>query len=144
MKRKSNLTAAVLLVALLINCSLAYAKSSSLDPDLKSKTALENLKNGIRSDNEGLRKSAIYFAGYYRISETVPVLTEIVKNESKPSTRILIALVLYRIGDEKGINLVKNMAINDHNPDVRRMCTCIYNAYESGNSGDLASLTGLE
>jgi len=143
MKRNMNLTAVVLLTAMLTTGSLAYAMSNPTNPNVKEKSAIENLKNGIKSTNEGLRKSSIYFAGYYRISETVPVLSETVKNESEPSTKILIALVLYRIGDEKGINLVKNMAARDNNSEVRRMCTCIYNAYKSGNSDELR-LAGIE
>ena len=143
MKRNMNLTAAVLLTVTLTAGTLAYAKSISTDPVMKGKTAIENLKNGIKSDNTGLKKSAIYFAGYYRVSETVPALTEVVKSENEPGTRILIALVLYRIGDEKGINLVRDMAVKDRNPEVRRMCTCIYNAYKSGNSDEFA-LTGIE
>jgi hypothetical protein len=123
--------------------SLAYAKSNSTDPELKMKRAIENLTNGIKSDNEGLKKSSIYWAGYYMISETVPVLTEIVKKETEPNTRILIALVLYRIGDHKGINIVKDMAVNDRNPEVRRMCTSIYYAFETGNSEDFVSLTSI-
>jgi HEAT repeat protein len=138
-----NLTAAVLLTAILTTGSLAYAKTNPTDPNMKGRNAVENLKNGIKSENEGLKKSAIYYAGYYRVSETVPVLTETVKNETEPSTKILIALVLYRIGDEKGINLVKNMADSDKNTEVRRMCTCIYNAYKSGNTDEL-SLTGID
>lgn len=144
MKHNMNLTAAVLMAALLTSGSLAYAMSNPTDPNLKGKMAVENLKNGIKSNNTGLKKSSIYYAGYYRLSETVPALTETVKNENDPSTKILIALVLYRIGDEKGINLVKDMAAKDNNPEVRRMCTCIYNAYKSGNSEDLAALTGIE
>jgi HEAT repeat protein len=139
-----NLTAAVLMAALLTAGSLTYAGAKSTDPNINGKNAIENLKTGIKSDNVGLKKSAIYYAGYYRVSETVPELTESVKNETEPSIRILVALVLYRIGDEKGINLVKNMAANDKSPEVRRMCTCIYNAYETGNSIGLASLTGIE
>jgi hypothetical protein len=143
MKRNLILTAAVLITVMLTTGFLSYAKPKSTDPNVKEKNAIENLKNGIRSNNEGLKRSSIYFAGYYRISETVPVLTETLKNESAPGTKILIALVLYRIGDEKGINLVKDMASKDKNPEVRRMCSCIYNAYKSGNSDDLA-LTGLK
>jgi len=139
-----NLTAAVLLTAILAAGSLAYAKTNLTDPNGKGKLAIENLKSGIKSDNEGLKKSAIYYAGYYRVSETVPALAEVVKKETESNTKILIALVLYRIGDERGISLVRDMAAKDKNPEVRRMCTCIYNAYKTGNSEGLASLTGIE
>jgi hypothetical protein len=138
MKRNMNLTKAVLIGGMLMVSSFAYAKNDPSERNLKSKNAVENLKVGIKSDNLGLKKSSIYFAGFYRIAETVPVLTEQLKKETDPKTKILIALVLYKIGDEKSINLVKEMAAKDKNPEVRRMCTCIYDAYVNGNSNSLS------
>jgi hypothetical protein len=140
MKRNMNLTKAVLIGGILMVSSIAYAKNDPSDINMKNKNAIENLKVGIKSDNSGLRKSSIYFAGYYRVAETVPVLTEQIKKESDPRTKILIALVLYKIGDEKSIDLVREMAVKDKNPEVRRMCTCIYDAYVNGNSNTLSTL----
>jgi HEAT repeat protein len=138
MKRNMNLTKVVLIVGMLMVSTLAYAKNDPSEFNRKNKNAIENLKVGIKSDNTGLKKSAIYFAGYYRVAETVPVLTEQMKKESDPKTRILIALVLYKIGDKKSIDLVKEAALKDNNPEVRRMCTCIYDAYINGNPGSLS------
>ena len=138
MKRNMNLTKVVLIGGMLMVTSLAYAKNDPSELNRKNKIAVENLKVGIKSDNSGLKKSSIYYAGYYRITETVPALTEQIKKESDPKTRILIALVLYKIGDEKGIGLVKELAAKDSNPEVRRMCTCIYDAYINGNSGSFS------
>jgi hypothetical protein len=139
MKRNSYLAKALLVGGMILIGSLTYAGNDPAQLNSKSKAAVENLKVGIKSDNSGLKKSAIYFAGYYRISETVPALTEQIKKESDPKTRILIALVLYRIGD--GIELVKEMAEKDSDNEVRRMCTCIYNAYVNGNS-EIALVNG--
>jgi hypothetical protein len=139
MKRNSYLTKALLVGGIILIGSFTYAGNDPAQLNCKSKAAVENLKVGIKSDNSGLKKSAIYFAGYYRISETVPALTEQIKKESDPKTRILIALVLYRIGD--GIELVKEMAEKDSDNEVRRMCTCIYNAYVNGNS-EIALING--
>jgi HEAT repeat protein len=133
-----NLTKAVLIGGMIMVSSIAYAKNDPSDLNRKNKIAVENLKVGIKSDNSGLKKSSIYFAGYYRVAETVPALTEQIKKESDPKIRILIALVLYKIGDEKSIGLVKEMAAKDSNPEVRRMCTCIYDAYINGNSGSFS------
>jgi HEAT repeat protein len=138
MKRNMNLTKAVLMGGMLMVSTLAYAKTDPNDLDRKTKNAVENLKVGIKSDNCGLKRSSIYYAGYYRFTETIPALTEQIKKETDPRTRILIALVLYKIGDEKSIDLVKEMAAKDINPEVRRMCTCIYDAYINGNSGSFS------
>jgi HEAT repeat protein len=133
-----NLTKAVLIGGMIMVSSIAYAKNDPSELNRKNKIAVENLKTGIKSENSGLKRSSIYFAGYYRVAETVPALTEQIKKESDPKTRILIALVLFKIGDEKSIGLVKEMAANDNNPEVRRMCTCIYDAYINGNSGSFS------
>ena len=138
MKRNMNLTKAVLIGGMIMVSSIAYAKNDPSELNRKNKIAVENLKTGIKSENSGLKRSSIYFAGYYRVAETVSALTEQIKKESDPKTRILIALVLFKIGDEKSIGLVKEMAANDNNPEVRRMCTCIYDAYINGNSGSFS------
>jgi HEAT repeat protein len=134
MKRNANLTKAFLVGGMIMVSTMAYAGNGDNQVTSKSKIAVENLKAGINSDNAGLKKSSIYYAGFYRVAETVPALTGQIKKESDPKTRILIALVLYRIGDEKCISLVKELAANDKDTEVRRMCTCIYNAYVNGNS----------
>ena len=138
MKRNMNLTKAVLIGGMIMVSSLAYAKNDPSEIIGKNKNAIENLKVGIKSDNCGLKRSSIYYAGYYGFTETVPTLTEQMKKETDPRTRILIALVLYKIGDEKSIDLIKEMAAKDSNPEVRRMCTCIYDAYMNGNSGSFS------
>jgi hypothetical protein len=143
MKRYSSLIKTVLIGGMIIVGSVTYAGSDPSQSVSKSKNAIENLKNGIRSDNAGLKRSAIYFAGYYRMNETVPALTEQIRKETDPKTRILIALVLYRIGDEKSISLVRDMAVKDSDTEVRRMCTCIYNAYINGNT-EIVIATGNE
>jgi len=133
-----NLTMAVLIGGMLMVSTLAYAKNDPSEFNRKNKNAVENLKIGIKSENSGLKRSSIYFAGFYRISETVPALTEQIKKETDPKTKILIALVLYKIGNGKSIDLVKEMAVKDSNPEVRRMCACIYDAYINGNPGTLS------
>ena len=138
MKRNMNLTKVVLIGGMLMVTSLAYAKNDPSEIIGKNKNAIENLKVGIKSDNSGLKRSSIYYAGYYGFTETVPTLTEQMKKETDPRTRILIALVLYKIGDEKSIDLIKEMAAKDSNPEVRRMCTCIYDAYVNENSGSFS------
>ena len=138
MNRNMNLTKAVLIGGMIMVSSLAYAKNDPSEIIKKNKNAIENLKVGIKSDNNGLKRSSIYYAGYYGFTETVPALTEQIKKETDPRTKILIALVLYKIGDEKSIDLVKEMAVKDSNPEVRRMCTCIYDAYVNGNSGSFS------
>ena len=105
------------------------AQTNSIKDITENKYALENLIEGIKSDNNGVKRSSIYFAGKYRIAEAEDVLIEQLDREQNPSNRILIALVLYKLQSEDGLLAVKNMAATDNDSKVRRMSTHIYNAY---------------
>ncbi|MGB5529697.1 MAG: HEAT repeat domain-containing protein, partial [Ignavibacteriaceae bacterium] len=84
---------------------------------------------------------SIYFAGYYKIVETEDALIDQLKSEKDPSTRILIALVLYELGSEEGLLEVKDLSLNDENAKVRRMATQIYNEYLVNDAGSTAYIT---
>jgi len=93
------------------------------------KYALDNLLDGIKSENDGVKRSSIYFVGHYRIAEAEEALIEQLKKEQNPSNRILIALVLFELVSEDGLLEVKKLASNDDNLKVRRMSTHIYNKF---------------
>ena len=105
------------------------AQTNSIKEITNNKYALDNLLDGIKSDNDGVKRSSIYFVGKYRITEAEEVLIEQLKEEQNPSNRILIAFVLYELGSEEGLLAVKKLADNDDNQKVRRMSTHIYNEY---------------
>ena len=117
----------VLLAAILIGSG--YAQKNSINDVTSNKYALENLIAGIQSDNIGVKRSSIYFAGKYRIGEAEDALIDQLKEEKDPSTRILIALVLYEMGSEEGLSQVKDLSENDENAKVRRLTFQIYNEY---------------
>ena len=72
--RKTKLFIIVLLTALLSNTLFAQSTFSVLVEELKSgvkEMYVLNLIKGIESDNAGLKKSCIYFAGLYEVSDGV-------------------------------------------------------------------------
>ena len=137
-KATSFLTA-VLLAAVLTGS--VYAQKSSIKDITSNKYALQNLVAGIQSDNTGVKRSSIYFAGKYRVAETESALIAQLSEEKDPSTRILIALVLYEMGSIEGLLAVKQLAQNDENARVRRMATQIYNEYLVNDAQATASLS---
>jgi HEAT repeat protein len=125
--KAAKILTVVLLAAVLT--SPGYTQSNSIKDITAHKYALENLIAGIHSENDGVRRNSIYFAGYYKIVEAEDALIAQLKEENDPSTRILIALVLYELGSEEGLLEVKELSLNDKNAKVRRMATQIYNEY---------------
>ena len=125
----SKLLSLFVLAILLISVSSLTAQNNSIKDITSNKYALQNLLTGIKSDNEGVQRSSIYFAGKYRITESETALIEQLSKEENPGTRILIALVLYEMGSLEGLDAVKKLALNDVDPKVRRMSTNIYNEH---------------
>ncbi len=107
--------------------------------DGKYDKAVVNLIIGINSENRGLEKSSIYYAGRDRVTEAVDALIERLNNEDDPSTRILIALSLYEIRDRRGFNAIKELSTKDKNERVRSISGLIYNEY--AKSTDLKFVT---
>ncbi|MBT8387263.1 MAG: hypothetical protein KJO12_07605 [Ignavibacteria bacterium] len=121
----------VILSSLLIVVTLGQiiAQPKSIKNITNNKYALNNLLAGIKSNNDGVKRSSIYFIGYYRIAEAEEALIEQLKKEQNPSNKILVALVLYELGSNSGLLEIKKLAIHDENQKVKRMSTHIYNKY---------------
>lgn len=100
----------------------------------KQKRAIDNLIVGIQSSNEGVKRDCIYFAGKYEIAEAVNVLVDELKCEKNPRDRALIALALYRIGDEKGIQAVYEAALTETDAKVKRTCNAIVAEYKAAKA----------
>ena len=94
-----------------------------------TENSIETLKQGIKSDNTGLRKSSIYMAGFYKIDEAVDILSGQLLVEKDPGIKILIALSLYNIGNPEGVEAIRKLAVKDSNSEVRRMSTILYKEY---------------
>lgn len=119
---------AVTLFALLFTTVL-NAQKTITKTELKQKRMIGNLVNGINSDNEGLKRSAIYYAGKYKVDEAVDALVEQLEIETSTENKYLISLSLYLIGDNKGIEAVKRVATFDNDPRAKRLAAAVYYKY---------------
>lgn len=130
---KAHLAKTVLVLVLgLVLTSNLFAQNT-LAEFTKHKYALDNLIMGIHSENEGVRKSAIYFAGKYKVSETAQDLIDQLNREDNSSIKILIALALFEMDSKEGLEAVKKLSLSDKNIKVRRMTAFIYNEYLNNN-----------
>lgn len=118
--------------------SVSRTDEKSASEFLGNKYALKNLTAGIKSEYSGIKRDCIYYAGKYQVSEVLFPLMEQLRNEKDPEIRVLIALSLHKIGDARGLYLVKEFSTKDHNSRVRRMCTAIYNDYLINRNARLA------
>jgi HEAT repeat protein len=82
---------------------------------------IQNLAMGITSDCTGLKKSCIYFAGFYEVEGMVEPLANQLTKETDPNTRILIALALYKIGTPEAVQAIEKLVKNELDAKVKRM-----------------------
>jgi hypothetical protein len=125
----------VLLFTTVLNAQKTITKA-----ELKQKRMIGNLVNGINSDNEGLKRSAIYYAGKYKVNEAVDALVEQLENETSTENKYLISLSLYLIGEDKGIKAVKRVAALDNDPRAKRLAAAVYYEHLTDESDFVAGL----
>ncbi len=118
----------------------SFGQTKKVSEMTKQKNALQNLVIGIQSENQGVRESAIYFAGQYRFIDTEDALINQLKVEKDSDIKVLIGLALFRINSEKGMDELQRLATKDKNPKVRRMSQAIYNEYLVNNSNKTADV----
>lgn len=124
---KALLTKSVLMLVLFFSFNSGLFAQNSIKDITDHKYALDNLRMGISSENDGVRKSSIYFAGKYRIQELEDNLIEQLSEENNPAVKVLIALALFEMDSEKGMEAVKILSLTDQNEKVRKMAYFIYN-----------------
>lgn len=121
------------LVLVLLTGRISNGQTASAELK-KHKRMIENLIIGIQSPNEGVKRECIYYAGKYEFTETIDVLIDVLKNEKNPKNRALIALALYRIGDEKGIQAVYDAASTESDAKVKRTYSAIVAEYKAAKA----------
>lgn len=115
----------ITLLALIIFTSVSLGQPDKKIVELNV-NAIGNLKTAILSENPGLRKSGIYLAGKYVIDEVADELVQQLSIEKDPTLKIMLMRVLYIIDDEKYLNDILKIALNDENIRVKKMATAIY------------------
>jgi len=116
-----------------LTIALSLILFSGLSAQNKKNYTDNNVKNlvaAIKSDNDGLKRSAIYLVGYYKIYETAPVLLELFSNENSKN-KILIALTLYQMGEGCCLMKLVELSSVESNSEVKRICNAVVEQYQS-------------
>lgn len=117
------------LTFLVILITSVFAGSKAILTDIIEKNYLV----GISSTNQGLKVSSAYFLGEMKSSKAVIPLMKILREDKSESARLASALALVKIGDARGIFMVKRTVdFNDHEK-VRKLAKHLYSAYLIGD-----------
>ncbi len=95
----------------------------------------QNYLKGLNSDVPGLQVSCAYFLGELKSKKAVPVLIEMFKNEKNPGAKLVAAWSLSKIGDTRGLEMIKNEGDNSNCDYSKCLCVYLYMDYCLDNYG---------
>ncbi len=119
------------LLLILFLTSVMAAQDSTKNVSKVTPGAIEkSLLEGVKSDNEGLRISSAYYLGENKSKAAVIPLMSMLKSESSsPAEKIMAALSLFKIKDERGIYAIKSAIEYEDSPEVVKMCKIFYDLH---------------
>ena len=94
---------------------------------------IKNLLVGVKSENYGLRTSSAFLLGEFQADESVIELLGMLHNEESDDARIMAALSLLKIEDERGIYAIKQAVKYDKSERVKKICEKFYNHFLEKN-----------
>ena len=94
--------------------------------------AEENYLEGVQSENVGLKVSCAFFLGEMKSTKAVIPLMRILREDNCDGARLAAALALVKIGDARGIYMVKKSVEFNDCPKVRVLAKHLYTAYVTG------------
>ncbi len=119
----------------LAKLSLALVLTIFLSGVLVAQTANDKeydqyLIKSLQDENLGIRSSAAQLLGERKVAEAVKPLVKMLTAEENSSVRIVAAMAIYNIGDEKALPTLKKVAASDKNKTVRHVVGAIVQKME--------------
>ncbi len=128
MKRSAMSLGVLVLLAVFATIAAGEEKYAGMTKE-KYDAAIVNLMIGLKSDNLGLKTSSAFMLGELKAQEAVVPLMAILRSEDNECCRIVAALALCRIGDERGVYAVKRAVKFDESAQVAQKCAWFYEQY---------------
>jgi len=120
-----------LVLFLLFSVSL-FSQTKTESQKQLPKNSISNFITGIQSDNHGVKKCSIYFAGKYRIHEAAQTLINEFDKTSSRKFESLITWSLSRIGDECCIKKLKDILASHPRNELKLFCSTLLSINEYG------------
>jgi len=117
--------------------STAQEKAFYKAPAKKQVNMINNLKVGLKSENDGLRRCSVYLAGYYQINELVGTLAEQLNKAEDSKEKVMLLMALYKIGGDNSYKTIHDYMINTSDSEAKKLAKTIMDEVVSGSSGTL-------
>ncbi len=94
-----------------------------------------NYLEGLNSEAIGIKIRCAYFLGEMKSKRAVEPLMDMFNNEENYSARLISAWSLLKIGDQRGVSLIKKYFESGENSEISCMLDCMYIDYCLKNKG---------
>ena len=111
----------IVFILMLFVSSIAIAQATIMS----EKDYDQYLIKALKDKNDGIRASAAQLLGDRKVQEAVEPLIKMLKKEQNKSARIVAALALYKIGDEKALSVLKKFAKCEKCKTTKHVITAI-------------------
>lgn len=120
---KTPMKLSVVIILIVLVSSFAVAQT----PDATEQEYNQFLIKALKDSNVGIRASAAQLLGDRKVQDAVKPLLKMLKSEKNNSAKIVAALALYKIGEEKALPELKQLAKCDRCKTVRHVALAIVN-----------------
>jgi len=118
-----------LFVLVILTSVISYAGNITKENTKNYDLIEQNLLEGLKSDNLGLKCSCAFMLGEIKSEKAVIPLMKILRDGEQDCVRLMAALSLMKIDNPRGLYMVKSEAKFNDSERVRKMCGRFYNAY---------------
>ena len=126
----------IVFIVAIATVSFAQA-DKAITVSAKYKNIEANYLTGLNSDNQGLKVSSAYFLGDMKSHKAVIPLMKMFRNEKNDGAKLIAAWSLLKIGDSRGVFLVKREGELGNCDGIRCMLTQLYQDYCLKTNGSI-------
>lgn len=123
----------MMFIALTLPETLYGGSDKESDSKTFSQNSIQNLINGLNSDNTGLIKSCAMRAGEYKIVETVKHLVKILNSDLSFDVKTSAVFALYQIQNEEALISLKKACLKNKCPYLKKTAELFLNYYLVNN-----------
>lgn len=96
--------------------------------------AIKSILQGIKSENEGVKRNCIYFAGKYKIKEASESLVEELPSLEDGELCSMLVWSLYQIGNDSCCKELQKFVKNHDSEELKNFCSNLSKIKEYGLS----------
>ena len=125
-----------LLIVLFVFMTISFSQARQKEPAPADKNAQNEAKyiSALRSGNESVRISSAYMLGEIRSKKAVVPLMDMFRQEKDNGAKLVAALSLLKIGDARGIFLIKRRIELKENEGITIILQHLFKDYNAGNN----------